>query len=174
VFVFVSRLVGFTSAQDVPPPPKPQDNRPTLEETMKFIGSKLGEIGTVNEVAYVHDNVDGRDITIKMSWEYNKVRVSADKCRIDNVLGGKDFGFPLKDVQEIVVEPEDQAIKRFYTADGHPEWTIRIDPSVYSLTVKLPKKLESRFQFYDESLANRVAKAMLHAVELCGGGKEPF
>jgi hypothetical protein len=39
------------------------------------------------------------------------------------------------------------------------------------------KKDESRLEFYlfDETMANRVAQAMVHAVELCGGGKdEPF
>jgi hypothetical protein len=31
------------------------------------------------------------------------------------------------------------------------------------------------FNFYDETLCHRVAKALQHAVELCGGGsKEPF
>ena len=173
-FLITSLFLGVVRAQDVPLPPKP-DIGPSLEDTMKFIGSKLGEIGTVNEIAYVHDNLDGRDITIKMSFEFNQVRVSADKCRIDNVMAGKDLGFSLKDVREIVVEPEDQALKRFYTADGHPEWTVRVDPSVYSVTVKLPKKLERSFRFYDESLANRIAKALVHAVELCGGGnKDPF
>lgn len=29
------------------------------------------------------------------------------------------------------------------------------------------------FLFHDEEMANRVAKAMLHAVELCGGGSKP-
>jgi alpha-D-ribose 1-methylphosphonate 5-phosphate C-P lyase len=29
------------------------------------------------------------------------------------------------------------------------------------------------FNFLDEDTANRVAKAMLHAVELCGGGSKP-
>jgi len=34
---------------------------------------------------------------------------------------------------------------------------------------------EKDFALYDESLANRIAKALVHAVELCGGGsKEPF
>jgi hypothetical protein len=27
--------------------------------------------------------------------------------------------------------------------------------------------------FFDEQLANRVAKALVHAVELCGGGTKP-
>jgi hypothetical protein len=31
------------------------------------------------------------------------------------------------------------------------------------------------FYFADEEMANRVAKALVHAVELCGGGnKDPF
>jgi hypothetical protein len=79
---------------------------------------------------------------------------------------------------------------------GHPEWSARVDPSVFVLRLstgvmdfetctnqasgpptcthgKEAAKLE--FYFFDESMANRVAQAMVHAVELCGGGnKDPF
>jgi len=34
-------------------------------------------------------------------------------------------------------------------------------------------KVFNSFVFFDEQLANRMAKAMVHAVELCGGGSEP-
>jgi hypothetical protein len=35
--------------------------------------------------------------------------------------------------------------------------------------------LENWFPFTDADLADRVAKAITHAIELCGGGnKEPF
>lgn len=46
------------------------------------------------------------------------------------------------------------------------------------LTVLLARKASGprgEFEFMDAGLADRVAKAMTHAVELCGGGnKEPF
>jgi len=44
-------------------------------------------------------------------------------------------------------------------------------PSTDLLEVKPPRTYE--FLFHDEETANRVAKAMLHAVELCGGGSRP-
>jgi hypothetical protein len=52
----ISRLAGTTliaafflglfsaSGQDVPPPPKPKDDGPSLTDTMKFIEEKLGSI----------------------------------------------------------------------------------------------------------------------------------
>ncbi len=45
-------------AQDVPPPPKPKDNGPSLELTMKFIQDKLNGQGKVNYVSIWHDSVN--------------------------------------------------------------------------------------------------------------------
>jgi hypothetical protein len=41
--------------------------------------------------------------------------------------------------------------------------------------VRRPKGLENAFLFSEETMAGRVAKAIVHAVELCdGGNKDPF
>jgi hypothetical protein len=51
----------------------------------------------------------------------------------------------------------------------------RIAPPLFALAAKRPKQGENVFLFSDEDMANRVAKAMIHATELCGGGSnEPF
>jgi hypothetical protein len=47
------------------------------------------------------------------------------------------------------------------------------DPPLFVLKVRKTDKGTSGFNFFDEQLANRVAKAMVHAVELCGGGRKP-
>jgi hypothetical protein len=44
-------------------------------------------------------------------------------------------------------------------------------PSVNLLEDSEPDSYE--FYFHDEDVANRVAKALVHAVELCGGGSQP-
>jgi hypothetical protein len=130
-------LVATALAQDVPPPPKPQDEGPSLEVTMKFLQDKLP--GKVNY---------------------------------------KDFSvFPnVKLVQEIVVMPAEQLFKKNESNAGHPELSSTVDPPVFALVVKSSNgEVFNPFWFDDETLAHRVAKALLHAVELCGGGnKEPF
>jgi len=51
---------------------------------------------------------------------------------------------------------------------------VSITPVVHELEVRLTDGKRYGFLFYEEEMAHRVAKAMLHAVGLCGGGKEPF
>jgi len=169
-------------AQDVPPPPKPADSGPSLAATMQFIQEQLGSIGAVNYVAYFHDNTVGNDWTQKFANEVI-VEANATGCRISyhelltrngQVMIDQDAGILLKDVTEVVVKAGEQALKESNSKAGHPEWTARMDPPVYILEVR--RKIgPNYFVLYDESLANRIAKALVHAVELCGGGsKDPF
>jgi hypothetical protein len=105
---------------------------------------------------------------------------------------------PLKDVVSIAVESAQDHDNRVAAEEAHPEITSSYTPAVYYLFVKGAKKDAfsfhstfnkgkerprekdftddtAWFMFRDEETANRVAKAMLHAVELCGGGnKDPF
>jgi hypothetical protein len=173
--------------QDVPPPPKPADDGPSLEATMKFVQEKLGSIGRLNYIAYGHDNIAGDDWMFKFSGELTNVRASVAACRIDNhwqaTLNGqavedRDWGLSLKDVQEVVVKTMEQEFKEGDTKAGYPEWSMRVDPPVFLLLIKGKRGerlFEQSFVLYDESLGNRVAKALVHAIELCGGGsKDPF
>jgi hypothetical protein len=170
-------------AQDVPPPPRPADAGPGLADTMKFIVDKLGSMGRVNYVTYIHDNTVGNDWNNKFSAEASNVRQGAQACRIDyhwwqsrngEVIANQDLWFYFQTIQEVVVEPRDQDVKEADAKAGHPEWTTRVDPPVFVIKAKWSNG-EGYFYSYDESLAGRVAKALVHAVELCGGGnKEPF
>ena len=182
-FPILSLIALTCSAQDVPPPPKPADDGPSLADTVKFIEEKLGAIGRVNWVQYIHDNTNGSDLTHKFSLERTNVRASVQGCRIDyhswgSTDGGvqydNDVGFALKDVEEVVVDTLEQHLKEANSKAGHPEWNIRLDPPVF--VIKAQKKNGGYFFYlYDESLAHRIAKALVHAVELCGGGsKDPF
>jgi hypothetical protein len=46
-----------------------------------------------------------------------------------------------------------------------------------AMVVRQPHGVENVFTFDDSALADRIARAMVHSVELCGGGQkspEPF
>ena len=87
----------------------------------------------------------------------------------------KDYDLDLKDVRTIVVMPQEQNQKQIDARSGHSAWSSRIEPNIFTLIVRRAKGIDNVFLFSDEEMAGRVAKAMLHAVELCGGGnKEPF
>jgi hypothetical protein len=98
----------------------------------------------------------------------------------------------LRDVDSIRVESMQDAENRRNAEDAHPEITITIVPAVYYLTLiaskpaftfhssttigKRPAKewdssgKSDQLIFRDEETADRMAKALTHAVELCGGG----
>jgi hypothetical protein len=151
---------------------------------MQFIQEQLGLIGPVNHIVYFHDNTVGNDGTNKFKIEVTNVRASVEGCRIDyhfrstrdgQVTRDMDTaGIPLKDVTEVVVTTMEQTLKESNSKAGHPELAFRVDPPVFVLEVR--QKIGPSFWYlYDESLASRIAKALVHAVELCGGGsKDPF
>jgi hypothetical protein len=178
-------LAGLVTAQQAPaPPPRPADNDPSLAVTMQFIQEKLSRLGVVNYAAYNHDNSDGTDWTTSFRTEDTNVTADPATCRISyhekrikdgDVTSDKDFLFNLSEIQDVVIIPREQMLKKVNTKAGHPSWDARIDPPVFMLVVRKAEDTEWYFYFFDEDLANRVAKAMAHGVELCGGGKKsPF
>jgi hypothetical protein len=181
--IFVIAILTSTAlAQDVPPPPKPPSSGPSLEVTMSFIQERLASIGRVNFVAYGHDDGNGTDWTDNASAEATSVQASAASCRVDyhwhatdngaSVMD-KDARVSLKAVQEVLVETLEHRFADVERRDGRPERTYRVAPPVFVLLVKSEKRAEDVFYLYDETLANRIAKALVHAVELCGGGSKP-
>jgi len=106
--------------------------------------------------------------------------------------------FSIKDIDTITIgSPADIWNSRF-AKGGHPEKTATVEPTVIDVIASGPKptisfhnsvsrgdnqalpvvdqtQTAARFTFRDEDMANRVAKAVRHAIELCSGGnKEPF
>jgi hypothetical protein len=172
-------------AQDVPPPPKPPDEGVSLEVTMKFIQGKIGDEGKLSYVASVSDSSQpGMEWSNQFSVQVTNLVGDAAGCRISfhwraevngTVSDDSDYNLNLKDVLRVDVLPQEQNQKQVDTRNGHPAWNSRITPNLFTLVARRPKGLENAFLFSEEEMANRVAKAMVHAVELCGGGnKEPF
>jgi hypothetical protein len=112
------------------------------------------------------------------------------KCAITFVLR-------FKDVQKLRVETDEDNMNSVAAKRGQPEIKFHVDPQVYVVAIDLNSGLvtghrqflkndksvgddevqfnDPSLKFRDEDTANRVAKAMIHAVELCGGGsKDPF
>ena len=153
---------------------------------MKFIQDKLGSIGRLNYAIEVHDTTNGTNWENDRSTETTKVRASAQTCRLDwhawesineeFVTLDTDEELPLKEVQGVAVTPMVQYLKEIYTSAGHPGYMVRVVPPVFAIMVKRShdgKILPSLplWGLYNESVANDVAEALVHAVELCGGGK---
>jgi hypothetical protein len=105
-----------------------------------------------------------------------------------------------KDVEKIAVQSMQDGMNRRSAEHAQPEFVTSVTPPVFSLTLTSSKPFgslhstftrgkqppvvrdftakdavskEYGFTFRDEETANRIAKAMLHAIELCGGGSKP-
>jgi hypothetical protein len=102
----------------------------------------------------------------------------------------------LKDVEKVIVENVQDFEDRRLAETGHAEITNTITPAIFYVQLLSSKPVFSfhnsyargnqasqvqditgktnSFIFRDEEMANRVAKAMRHAIELCGGNRDSF
>jgi len=175
----------LTAQQAVPPPPKPADNGPTLAATSQFLLDKLSDIGTVSFVVLSHDTVQGNDFSNSFTNTISKVVVDPGACRIsyhwkttrDGAgLQEIDAAITLHDVEDVVVKPFEQYQNEINAAANVPNLIAQSsNPPLSALVVRRPHGISNLFPFTDAALADRIAKALTHAVELCGGGnKDPF
>jgi hypothetical protein len=166
--------------QSVAPPPRPAADGPTLAATMQFIQDKMNEPGKINYALYTHDNSNGEDWPVyQISLEVTNVVADPATCRITwhkvTTNGGKvgingNFSLDLRNVLTFEVRTSIFEAKMEDTANGHPALDKRQDPPYFAVTAKLKGNVETPLFFPSEEMANRLAKAMVHAVELCGGG----
>jgi hypothetical protein len=185
LLITVCLAASLARAQDVPPPPKPADNGPSLEVTMKFIQDKVTDEDKLDYTASVSDSSSsGGEWNNQFKVDISNFVADAKACRISfhwrtevngKVSDDNDYNLNLKDVRDMIVLTQEQNLKQIDTHNGHPAWNSQIRPNLFTLVVRRPKGLENAFLFSEEEMAKRVATAMTHAVELCGGGNnEPF
>lgn len=156
---------------------------PNLPITIKFIEDKVNQQGTVNVAGYLHDNATGKSWVLRQSIEQTKVRLDRKRCELryhkkvisnGNVAEDADSWVLLPYVKEIDVIPKEVAWKLADSKAGNTTWSYKADPPVTVMRMLVSDGNFYDLQFYDEDLANRVAKAMIHAVDLCGGKEEAF
>jgi hypothetical protein len=166
------------------PSSKPADQGPSLAVTMKFIQENAAA-GKLSYTTFVSDSTQqGMEWKNSTNVEITNLVADPKTCGISfhwraevngQVSDDADYSLNLKDVQDIVVLPQEQNQQKANARSGHPEWTPRVEPALFTLVARRPKGVENAFLFSEEEMAGRIAKAMVHAVELCGGGnKDPF
>jgi hypothetical protein len=180
--------------KSAPPPPKTADDGPSLEVTMKFIQGKLNGVGPIG-FSLLLQRADGTTQACAFQSHHTVLSVDIKQCTItyrtessgaisfgkDGVscadpsssLSSYDNTVSLAEVQDISVGPVEQNF--VHPLDGTPV-PATADPPTFYLRLNRPyKPHRGRVQFtvQNATLADRVAKAMTHAVELCAGGSQP-
>ena len=173
---------GCATAQEIPPLAPLRGDGASLKDTMKFLEGKL-PAGKVNYVVYTHNNEKNTDSSVKRSFELSDVTANSDRCSISfhyhfengAITIEKDEEVPLKEVNIVTLKQMDQHVQQQVARVGHPEVSVRTEPQIYLVVVSWEPKHNMMFNFYDDTLADRVLQAMQHAMQLCGGGKQdPF
>jgi hypothetical protein len=182
-------MAGATALAQVavPPPPQPAPDKtassgPSLEVTMKFIQDKLNEMGTVNFAGYVHDSSNNSDGVQKFSATISNVVTNPGACTLSyhrlvfnngSREHDENVSINLRDVRSITVLPDEQDWQMYLVRNGDTTKTVKDVPDISALVIKLNNGKDPTIRFYEQELADRVAKALVHAVELCGGGPKP-
>jgi hypothetical protein len=168
----------------VPPPPKPSDDGPSLDVTMKFIKEKL-------------------EAKIKAGTYTAEVTADPATCQFTSASRSRPGGDPIyvytsslsfREVEKIQVMSNAE-----YLAATVPDSDSEPYPDAFTIRLLMAKQTSAHTQrkvihkkgktdirdtyageyattVADEDSANRITKAMLHAVELCGDDSksEPF
>jgi hypothetical protein len=169
-------------AQGTAPPVTPADTGPSLGESMQFIQDKLNSIGKIAWVEFAQDSTNGASATVTFTYEISNVIADQNQCRISlhmketsngrTTTDGND-GFSLRDVQDIMVSPYEQFETKRLARNGNPELVVTsTNPPVTTLGMRRTNGHGYVLFLADADLADRVARAMQHAVELCGGGSK--
>jgi len=156
--------------------PRPSDG-PGLAETLSFIADKLksqGQVASKSTASPLHGG-EGVPLTnnFELSIDYFQVSSNPTTCTLS--IGGDILSS--RRISKIEVLKSKDHFARLLARD-YPNATFQISEThpFFVLDIKIPGG-DSRYLFFsDETLANRVAKAMVHAAELCGAGsnREPF
>jgi hypothetical protein len=160
----------------------PSATGPSPAETMQFIQDKLNDQGKVAYVQFNQNAIDGSTPTTNAINEISNVVADPNQCIISyhrkvtnngQIAKDENCVFSLRDVQDIVVKPYEQYQNEWNSRNGYQNWIVTsTSPAITALVAHRPHGEENFFSFTDANLADRVAKAMVHAVELCGGGNK--
>ncbi|MGA2633323.1 MAG: hypothetical protein ABSF16_03745 [Terracidiphilus sp.] len=175
--------VGASGQRHADPAPNPAGSGPSLAETMQLLQEKLNEQGKMSWTTHYHDSADNTNWIYDYIFEVSKVVADASACTIayhykitiDGVQKfDRDASLDMRDVQDITQTTGDEHQDKNDVAAGRPTWSAKADPPHFILIVQGKGNLKFYFYFFNEDTANRVTKAMGHAVELCGGSRGSF
>lgn len=153
---------------------------------MKFIQDKLNDQGPFSYTTTTRNEANGATSTTSWNSLESDFFADSEGCRIsyqtkatqdDVSRPNENTSISLKKIEGVSIMTKDQALRQTSAQTEPPGASFQVTPPSFVLRVKREQGQVSDLDFHEEAIANRVAKAMLHAVSLCGGGgssAEPF
>jgi hypothetical protein len=151
-----------------------------LDVTLAFVRDKVAQQGQIYYASINHNSAGGADWSTQFSAEASNVTADAPTCDLSfhwhTTVDGKagydvEGGIPFAKVDHVVITSMEADIARINAEAGHPTWTAKVTPPVWVLTAYRADGRSNSLDFRDRDLAERVARAVRHAAELCGGTK---
>ena len=168
-----------------PPAPPPMVERPpervaTQAEVLGEIRTELLSQGPVVWETYLHDSnpPSGQvaDWTVQYKEEF--LTPAADgQCRFafhfrasenDKVMSDIDAAVPLDAVTAVRLETEADNLQMINARSGHPNWSNRIEPTIYGVDAIRNDGALNHFTFYSIDTARRVEALFQKAAQNCG------
>jgi hypothetical protein len=172
--------------------PVSKSNGPTLEFTMEYIQDKLISRGILSYKVSLHDTATGKDWSYEFIDKLSGTYANPSTCQIGfhwkqtrsgEAVTDKETYLDLAGGAKAEVLTMDQYLTESAAKSGHDSWSTKVSPTLFVLHVTKSDNNDSNYVFPDEDTANHLAKALMHAAELCGsalgtgtpaGDKEPF
>jgi hypothetical protein len=184
----LAMILGAVAAGAAPPRPHASASAPTLAQTLLFIQDKLSSQPATVYKRHLTSDYEHKEVIVEDERLLSDVRVYAQDCSFSfhwtgsitmagqpkHTYTDQDDTVALAAVETVEVLPEEEDLRRSEKPGAYR--VTQVDPPVTALLIHMTDGKDTfTLYFHDPDLADRVAKAIVHAVELCGGGDhEPF
>ena len=154
----------------------------TLKETLAFIRSSLVEQGKIVYAIKMHDSADGSDWGQAMTGEASNVKFDLANCAVSyhwktesdgKVIQDFDTSWDLRKGKKVSVGSREDEIRQQAINGGNSTWTAIVSPPMWVVSITFTDTAGVA-NFTDKSKAEKFARAVDHAMELCGAPKEDF
>ncbi len=147
---------------------------PSLEATLAYIKDKLESQGAMNWAIFGHEGSTNEDYTNTVQAKYSVAPDPAHCTLTFSARTGEQVTRDLKKFKAFAVLPATEFYSRANAEAGKPDQIVNAtNPVMFVVFGDTGSFADSGGYFFkDEDTANRVARAFVHVMELCGGGKK--
>ena len=154
----------------------------SLKETLGYIRDRFAAQGEVSYTMKLHDSADSSDWSQSMTGRATKVVFSVANCSLSYHWNTSSDGKQIQDFdvtwnfrngRKVGVVSREEEVRTQAINDGHATWTAIVSPPVWVVTLTFSDHAGVA-NFTNKDNAERFARAVDHAMELCGAAKEDF